>query len=170
VLIGDREPGPIVLVEWDPAWPARFEREQVRIRQALGCVARRVEHIGSTYVPGLASKPIVDMLVVVPDIDDETAFVGRLERAGYVLRVREPGHRMFRTPDLSVHVHVLGDGDEETDHYLALRDRLRSSPDDRMAYECLKRELATRDWEEIGLYAEAKSPLVAAILARARQP
>ncbi len=170
VLIGDREPGSVVLVEWDPAWPARFERERTRIYGALGSVARRVEHIGSTSVPGLVAKPIVDMLVTVPDINDEAAFVRRLERAGYVLRVREPGHRMFRTPDLSVHVHVLGDGDQEADHYLALRDRLRSSPEDRVAYARLKRELATRDWPEIGLYADAKGPLIDAILARARQP
>jgi len=166
VLIGDREPGPVVLVEWDPAWPARFERERTRICQALGSVARRVEHIGSTSVPGLAAKPIVDILVTVPDINDEGAVVGRLERAGYVLRVREPGHRMFRTPDLSVHIHVLGDGDEEADRYLTFRDRLRSSLEDRMAYERLKRELATCDWEEIGLYADAKGPLIETILAR----
>jgi GrpB-like predicted nucleotidyltransferase (UPF0157 family) len=137
---------------------------------ALGSVARRVEHIGSTSVPGLVAKPIVDMLVTVPDINDEAAFVRRLECAGYVLRVREPGHRMFRTPDLSVHVHVLGDGDQEADHYLAFRDCLRSSPEDRMTYARLKRKLATRDWPEIGLYADAKGPLIDAILARARQP
>ena len=133
-------------------------------------MARRVEHIGSTSVPGLAAKPIVDMLVTVPDIDDEGAFLGRLERAGYVLRVREPGHRMFRTPDLSVHVHVFGDADQEAGRYMTFRDRLRASPADRTAYERLKRELATRDWQEIGLYADSKGPLIEAILARAHWP
>ena len=73
-------------------------------------------------------------------------------------------------PGLSVHVHVLGDGDQGADRYLTFRDRLRSSPADRMAYERLKRDLARRDWAEIGLYADAKGPLIEAILARARQP
>jgi GrpB-like predicted nucleotidyltransferase (UPF0157 family) len=75
VLIGDREPGPERLVEWDPAWSARFERERGRIRHALGDVARRVEHIGSTSVAGLAAKPIVDILVTMSNVDDEGAFV-----------------------------------------------------------------------------------------------
>jgi GrpB-like predicted nucleotidyltransferase (UPF0157 family) len=169
VLIGPREPGPVALAEPDPAWPARFARERDRIRQALGAVALRVEHIGSTSVPGLAAKPIVDILLTVPDPDDEPAFRDRLEQAGYVLRVREAGHRMFRTPDLRVHIHVLADDDEEADRYLIFRDRLRSSEHDRLAYEQLKRELATRDWKEIGLYADAKGPLIETILARARR-
>jgi GrpB-like predicted nucleotidyltransferase (UPF0157 family) len=155
-------------VDWDPAWPARFEHERARICHALGGLALRVEHIGSTSVPGLAAKPIVDILVTVSDVNDEAAFVRRLERAGYVLRVREPDHRMFRTPDLGVHVHVLADSDGEADRYLTFRDRLRSSPEDRIEYERLKRELAPRNWDEIGHYAEAKGPLVEAILARAR--
>ena len=169
VLIGDRESGPVTLVEWDPAWSARFERERDRIWQALGDVARRVEHIGSTSVPGLAAKPIVDILVTVPDADDEGAFIEPLVSAGYVLRVREPGHRMLRTADIGVHVHVLADSDPEADRYLTFRDRLRVSAEDRRAYERLKRELAPRDWYEIGHYAHAKGPLVEAILARARQ-
>jgi GrpB-like predicted nucleotidyltransferase (UPF0157 family) len=168
VLIGPRQPGPVTLVKWDPAWPARFERERARIRQALPGVARRVEHIGSTAVRGLAAKPIIDILVTVADVNDEATVVSRLEKAGYVLRVREPGHRMFRTPDLSVQVHVLDDGDDEADRYLVFRDRLRSSPQDRAVYERLKRELAGREWEEIGHYAHAKGPLIEAILARAR--
>jgi GrpB-like predicted nucleotidyltransferase (UPF0157 family) len=170
VLIGPREPGPVTLMDWDPAWPARYERERARIRRALGGAARRIEHIGSTSVRGLAAKPIIDILVTVADVNDEAAFVARLERAGYVLRVREPAHRMFRTPDAGVHVHVLDDSDEEADRYLVFRDRLRASADDRSAYERLKRELAIRDWEEIGHYADAKGPLIETILARAREP
>jgi GrpB-like predicted nucleotidyltransferase (UPF0157 family) len=170
VLIGDREPGPVTLAEWDPAWSGRFERERDRIRQALGEVARRVEHIGSTSVPELAAKPIVDILVTVPDVDDERAFGQSLVSAGYVLRVREPGHRLFRTRDAGVHVHVLADSDPEADRYLMFRDHLRSSAEDRIAYERLKRQLAPRDWHEIGQYAEAKGPLIEAILARAANP
>ena len=77
---------------------------------------------------------------------------------------------MFRTPDVSVHVHVLDDSDDEADRYLAFRDRLHASTKDRIAYQRLKRELAGRDWEEIGHYADAKGPLIESILARACQP
>lgn len=160
---------PIELVDYDPAWPELFEREAEKIRAALGERALGLEHAGSTSVPGLAAKPIIDIVLTVPDVNDEAAFLGRLQRAGYVLRVREPGHRMFRTPDTSVHLHVLTEDDDEVERYLVFRDRLRSSVTDRMAYERLKRELASRDWEEIGLYADAKGTLIESILARARQ-
>jgi GrpB-like predicted nucleotidyltransferase (UPF0157 family) len=171
VLVGGREPpGRITIADYDPAWPARFERERVRIEQALGPVAKRIEHIGSTSVPGLAAKPIVDVLVTVADPDDEAAFARGLTGLGYVLRVREPGHRMFRTPERDLHVHVWADDDPEVSRYLALRDRLRSSPEDRAAYERLKRELASREWEDMNHYADAKSELIEAILARAARP
>jgi GrpB-like predicted nucleotidyltransferase (UPF0157 family) len=166
-IIGPPQPGPVTLVEWDPAWPARFEHEAARIRGALGSVARRVEHIGSTSVPGLAAKPVVDILLTVNDPDAEADFLPALEAAGYVLRVREPRHRMFRTPDLGVHVHVHADDDPECDRVLVFRDRLRTDAADRAAYERLKRELAVRDWADRQQYADAKGPLVEAIIARA---
>jgi GrpB-like predicted nucleotidyltransferase (UPF0157 family) len=170
VLIGGREPiGRIVIADYDPAWPARFERERARIEAAIGGVAIRIEHIGSTSVPGLAAKPIVDILVTVANADDEAAFAPALTDAGYVLRVREPGHRMFRRPERDVHVHVWADDDPEVGRYLAFRDRLRSSPEDRAAYERLKRELATRDWEDMNHYANAKGELVEDVLARSDQ-
>jgi GrpB-like predicted nucleotidyltransferase (UPF0157 family) len=169
VLIGGRERRPIVLVDFQPEWPVRFERERARILDALGDVARVIEHIGSTAVPGLAAKPIVDILVTVADPDDESAFTPALERAGYVLRVREPGHCMFRTPDRAVQVHVWGQSDPEAGRYLTFRDRLRASEDDRKAYERLKRELAVRDWEDVNHYAQAKGSLIEAILARSRE-
>ena len=167
VLIGGREKREVVIAEYDDAWPARFEAERARIGAALGSRALRIEHVGSTSVPGLAAKPIVDILVAVADPDDEPAFVPDLVRAGYVLRVREPGHRMLRTPELDVHVHVWREGDEEIRRTLAFRDRLRSSASDRRAYEKLKRELATREWDDMNHYAVAKGSLIEAILARA---
>jgi GrpB-like predicted nucleotidyltransferase (UPF0157 family) len=167
VLIGGRERREIVIAEPDPAWPVRFRAERDRIAAALGERALRIEHIGSTSVPGLAAKPIVDVQVRVADPDDEPAFVPALEAAGYVLRVREPGHRMLRTPALDVHVHIRRDGDPAADRDLAFRDRLRASPADRAAYERLKRELATREWGDMNEYASAKGPLIEAILARA---
>lgn len=166
-LIGGRERREIVIADADPRWPARFGAERERIAAALGERALRIEHIGSTSVPGLAAKPIVDVLVAVADPDDEPAFVPALERAGYVLRVRETGHRMLRTPELDVQVHVWREGGAEVARHLAFRDRLRASPEDRAAYERLKRELATREWADMNEYADAKGPLIEAILARA---
>jgi GrpB-like predicted nucleotidyltransferase (UPF0157 family) len=167
VLIGGRERRAIVIAEPDPAWPARFEAERARIAGALGSRALKIAHVGSTSVPGLAAKPIVDVLVAVAGADDDAAFVPALERAGYVLRVREPGHRMLRTPELDVHVHVWGEGDEEIRRTLAFRDRLRASAADREAYEALKRELATREWDDMNHYARAKGALIEEILSRA---
>ena len=162
VLIGGRERREIVIAPYDPAWPERFEVERARIAAALGPRALRIEHIGSTSVLGLAAKPIVDVLVEVASLDGVD-----LEPAGYVLREREDGHRMFRTPELDVHVHVWPSGSPNIATDLAFRDRLRASPEDRAAYEALKRELAERDWPDMNHYADAKGPLIREILARA---
>jgi GrpB-like predicted nucleotidyltransferase (UPF0157 family) len=162
VLIGGRERRAIVIAEYDPAWPERFELERARVAAALGERALRIEHIGSTSVPGLAAKPIVDILVEVESLEGID-----LEPAGYVLRVREEGHRMFRTPERDVHVHVWPSGSPNIAADLAFRDRLRASPEDRAAYETLKRELAARDWPDVNYYAEAKGELIREILARA---
>jgi GrpB-like predicted nucleotidyltransferase (UPF0157 family) len=165
-LIGGREQREIVIVEYDPSWPARFESERARVQQALGARAKRIEHVGSTAVPGLAAKPIVDLLVTVEDPNDETASVPAMTAVGYEPRVREPGHRMFRTPERDVHVHVWGDADPEVTRYLRFRDHLRRSAVDRQAYEQLKRELARREWSDMNHYADAKGPLIDEILAR----
>lgn len=124
VLIGGREVREIRIVECSESWPRRFEG-------ALGATAQRVEHIGSTAVPSLAAKPIVDILVAVTDPDDESTYLPRMEAAGYVLRVREPGHRMLRTPERDVHVHIWPAGGEDERRDLVFRDRLRESAEDR---------------------------------------
>jgi GrpB-like predicted nucleotidyltransferase (UPF0157 family) len=167
-FVGGRERVQIVIADYDASWPERFEAERGRIAAALGPVALRIEHIGSTAVPGLAAKPIVDVLVAVADPEDELAFGPALVDAGYELRVREPGHRMFRTPERDVHVHVWAREDPEVDKYLRFRDRLRASAPDRAAYEHLKRELARHEWNDMNRYADAKSELIAEILARAK--
>jgi GrpB-like predicted nucleotidyltransferase (UPF0157 family) len=167
VLVGGREQRQIVIVEYDPAWPARFELERDRIARALGDLALRIEHIGSTSVPGLAAKPIVDLIVTVADPNEES-IITAMQSAGYELRVREPEHRMFRTPERDVHVHVWRDSNPEVARNLRFRDRLRESADDRLAYERLKRDLARRDWPDMNYYAEAKGELIEAIIARAR--
>jgi GrpB-like predicted nucleotidyltransferase (UPF0157 family)/uncharacterized cupin superfamily protein len=170
--MGDRprHDGPIELVDYDPAWAVHFEREAERIRGALGDRASRVEHVGSTSVPGLAAKPIVDIVLAVPDSSDEDAYVPTLEGAGYVLRVREPDwfeHRLLKPPDMSVNVHVFSDGCPEIDRMLAFRDRLRTNDEDRELYERRKRELAARKWTYVQDYANAKTEVVKEIVARA---
>ena len=166
VLIGGRESREITIVDYDPAWPARFTQEHSRIA-ALGSVAKRVEHIGSTAVPGLGAKPIIDILVTVDDVEDESRYVPTLEAFAYVLRVREPGHRMFRTPARDVHVHVWRSGGEDERRHLLFRDWLRANTTDRNLYERTKRELARCSWPDMNYYAEAKSAVIAAILERA---
>ena len=154
--------------DYDPAWPSRFAELEARIRSALGEVALAVEHIGSTSVPGLAAKPIIDVLVVVADVDAESSYVPPMEDAGFVLRVREAGHRMFRTPERDVHVHVYSSGDQAITDYLDLRDWLRVDESDRALYADVKRDLATRPWSDMNHYAEAKSDVIQQVLGRAR--
>jgi GrpB-like predicted nucleotidyltransferase (UPF0157 family) len=166
VLVGGREPVRVRLEPHRPEWSERFARERGRILAALGDAADAVEHIGSTAVPDLMAKPIVDILVAVAD-PEAPSVRAALEAAGYALRVAEPGHRMFRPPARHVHVHVWPAGSPEVGRYLAFRDRLRASADDRRAYERLKQELAAREWDDMNHYAVAKGPLVEAILGRA---
>lgn len=172
VTIGEprRVDGPVELVEYDPAWPGLFEREAERIRGALGESARLLEHVGSTSVPGLAAKPIVDIVLAVPDSSQEPRYMPALEAAGYVLRIREPEwyeHRVFRGPDTNVNLHVFSDGCEEIDRMLAFRDHLRSNEADRRLYEQTKRDLAAGEWTFIQDYADAKTAVVEEIVGRA---
>lgn len=172
-FVGGLQPlnAPVRLADYDPSWPALFAREDARIRGALGDRVVRLEHTGSTSVPGLAAKPIIDMLLVVEDSGDEPAYVPDLEAAGYVLRIREPDwyqHRCFKGPDTNVNLHVLSRGCEEIERVLLFRDRLRSVPAERELYERTKRELAAREWRHVQNYADAKSEVVEAIIARAR--
>jgi GrpB-like predicted nucleotidyltransferase (UPF0157 family) len=163
--------GPIHLADYDRAWPNLFAREAQRITAALGERAFLIEHVGSTAVPGLAAKPIIDILLVVADSRDEDAYLSAMEGAGYVLRSREPAwyeHRMFKDPNATVQVHVLSQRCPEIDRMLLFRDRLRTNGEDRELYDEKKRELAQREWKYVQNYADAKSEVVEGIIARAR--
>jgi GrpB-like predicted nucleotidyltransferase (UPF0157 family) len=163
--------GRIEVVDYDPEWPRLFEREADRIRAVLGKRAVQLEHVGSTSVPGLAAKPIIDIMLVVPDSGDELAYVPDLEAAGYVLVIREAErqqHRVFKGPDTNVNLHVYSPGSPEIERYLIFRDRLRSDPADRERYQRVKRELARRDWRYVQQYADAKTEVVEEIIARAQ--
>ena len=162
---------PITLAEYDPQWPALYDREAARIRAVLGDTAVRVEHVGSTSVPGLAAKPIIDMLLAVPDSADEPAYVPALEDAGYVLSIREPDwfeHRLFKGPDTDINLHVFTVGAAEIDQMLMFRDWLRADEADRDAYLRVKRDLAERTWRHVQHYADSKTAIVQQVMARAR--
>jgi len=160
----------VVIFDYDPRWPALYEEQERVIRGALGERARVVEHAGSTSVPGLAAKPIIDIVLAVPDSVDEAAYVPDLEAAGYEFRFREPDwyeHRFLRRTDPKVNLHVFTEGCEEIDTMLAFRDWLRADEADRGLYERTKRELAERDWAVVQDYADAKTDIVHEIVARA---
>jgi GrpB-like predicted nucleotidyltransferase (UPF0157 family) len=162
--------GPIVLVDYDDAWPVRFEREARHIRTALGTRALMLEHVGSTSVPGLVAKPIIDIVLAVPDSSNEDDYVPALEAEGYALRIREPDwyeHRVLKKTDPSVNLHVFSADCPEIDRMLAFRDHLRTNEADRQLYERTKRELALQHWVYVQDYADAKSDVVEEIIARA---
>ncbi len=162
-----RHDAPIHLAPYDPAWPALFEGEARRIRAALGERVLLLEHVGSTSVPGLAAKPIIDIVVVLADSSDEPSYIPALEATGYTLVIREPEwheHRMLRGTEPKVNLHVFSEGSEEAARMLAFRDRLRTHDDERDAYEAAKRDLAARQSDYVQGYADAKGEVVEGII------
>ncbi|GAA1932905.1 GrpB family protein [Nocardioides hwasunensis] len=168
-IIGGVVKRALFLTDHDPRWAEAYAEHETRIRAALGPAALQVEHIGSTSVPGLAAKPIIDVLITVADITAEEDYLDQLVAAGYVLRVREPGHRLVRTPALDAHIHVMEAGDPLAGDYLIFRDRLRTDDDDRALYERTKRALLEQDWADMNAYADAKTEVVTAIKERGRE-
>jgi GrpB-like predicted nucleotidyltransferase (UPF0157 family) len=128
-----------------------------------------LEHVGSTSVPGLAAKPIIDILLVIADPADESAYVRDLERAGYRLAIRElhwHEHRVLKGQDPDVNLHVHHPGSPEIERHLVFRDHLRSSEPDRQLYEQTKRRLASQHWTYVQQYADAKTEVIEAIIER----
>ncbi len=163
--------GPVQLDDYDPTWPAFFEREAARIRSILGDRVVMLEHVGSTSVPGLAAKPIIDILLVVNDPADEASYVTPLEAHGYTLVIREPDwyeHRCLKGPDTNINLHVHSPSSPEIERNLRFRDWLRAHDDDRELYERTKRDLSTKGFTYIQEYADAKSDVITAIMARAQ--
>jgi GrpB-like predicted nucleotidyltransferase (UPF0157 family)/GNAT superfamily N-acetyltransferase len=163
--------GRVVIVDYDPQWAELFEREAARIRGVLAGRALRIEHVGSTSVPGLPAKPVIDIVLVVTDSADETAYVSALAAAGYRLHVREADwyeHRMFKGPDTDINVHTFSAGCPEIDRMLTFRDWLRAKPTDRQLYGRTKIDLAQKGWTFVQNYADAKSAVIDGIMARVR--
>ncbi len=172
VTIGEPQviDGPVELAEYDPSWPELFTREAQRIECALGRLALQIEHVGSTSIPGLAAKPIIDILLVVADSAEESGYADALSATGYVLRIREPDwyqHRMFKGEGPIVNLHVFSEGCPEIKRMLLFRDWIRHNKADCALYERTKRELAEREWKYVQNYADAKGAMVDEILARA---
>lgn len=160
----------IELKPYDPEWPSLYAALATRIRAALGTKVLLLEHVGSTSVPRLSAKPVIDIVLAVSDSADESAYVPALKHEGYVLRIREPDwfqHRLLKSPAADVNLHVFSEGCEEIRRLLVFRDWLRTHEDDRALYERTKRDLAARTWKYMQNYADAKSEVVNQILARA---
>lgn len=160
----------IDLCEYDDNWPRLFHQEAHKICSALGTAALRVEHVGSTAVPGLCAKPILDILLLVENSSAEGNYVRQLEEAGYGLRIREPHwyeHRLFRGKEPAVNLHVFSEGCEEAERMLAFRDYLRTHESDRTLYAQTKQKLAGQTWKYVQDYANAKTGVVKDIMDRA---
>jgi GrpB-like predicted nucleotidyltransferase (UPF0157 family) len=168
----ERTSDTIAVVSYDESWPQRYERWREAVASSLVGVVERIEHVGSTSVPGLPAKPIIDVQVSVADLADEAGYVSRLERVGLQLRSRDDLHRYFRPfPDRArdVHVHVCATGSDWEQDHLLFRDYLRSHPDARDKYADVK-WAAARRWSDDGIaYTDAKTEAVREIMARARR-
>jgi len=167
----ERLTGRIEIRDYDPLWPLQFEGEAVRIRAALGASTLAVDHTGSTSVPGLAAKPIIDIVLVVADSAEESAYAPALIATGYRLVVREPDwfeHRMFKSAAPAVNLHVFSAGCPEIEAVTVFRDWLRRDAADRALYAETKRRLALQDWSRVQDYADAKTEVIRDIMGRAR--
>jgi GrpB-like predicted nucleotidyltransferase (UPF0157 family) len=165
----DRPGGePVELRPHSPEWAERAARWTASIGSALASLDPRIEHVGSTAVPGLVAKPVVDLLVTVPDVvEDEPVYRPALQSLGLVLRAREPGHRFFRPPagqPRTVHVHVCQHRSDWERDFVVFRDRLRESPDLAAAYAAMKQRLAANLGADRTAYTEAKAGFIRSVI------
>ena len=169
-LLGGVRNDPIEVVPWDPNWEPMFEDMRARLARSLGDRAVRIDHVGSTAIPGIPAKPIVDIQVSVPDVEDTDAYRAAIEENGLALRFIEAGHRYFRPPpgtprDHQVHVCQVG-SQWERDHLL-FRDFMRAHPGEAAEYGRLKMRIADRRRNERITYNDEKQPFILAVLEEA---
>lgn len=160
----------VIIAEYDPAWPERFRAVAAELRAALGDRALRVEHVGSTSVPGLAAKPVVDVQVSVADLEPHEPLNAALELLGYTWHDDCPDARKWlysRAEPYRVNLHVRVAGEFSEQAALLLRDYLRASTSARQRYEATKRALAQRDWPDVDAYADAKGDTIWALIREA---
>ncbi|SCF44074.1 GrpB family protein [Micromonospora saelicesensis] len=159
----------VVIEEYDGAWAQRFIAVRSSLTEALGGLIIGVEHVGSTAVPGLAAKPVIDVDLVIEDTADESGYLPALQRLGYRLVLREPwwhGHRMLLSPAEDVNLHVWPQGAPEPVRHLLFRDWLRSHPHDRERYAATKRRVARDTEHRPRDYSLAKNDVIDEIYAR----
>jgi GrpB-like predicted nucleotidyltransferase (UPF0157 family) len=162
---------PVVIVDYDPRWAEIFAEEKMRILEALDDPDVAVEHVGSTSVPGLAAKPIIDIMVVVPDPAAGETAIAPLTVLGYDYRgeLGISGRFYFaKGRPHRYHLHMYPRGHPETARHLIFRDYLRANPEAADVYAKLKRELAEKFHEDREAYTAAKSDFIKSIEARAR--
>ena len=165
----------VVITEYDPEWPAQFAEEAERIRQALGDTLVAIEHVGSTAIPCLPAKPVIDILVGVTSLAGAELKIPALEALGYECRGENgiPGRLFFRKGLIEFrrthHLHLVEAGHEQWESLLAFRNHLRSHPEEARQYEDLKRELAAKFYDNRKAYTDGKAGFVNAVLAKARQ-
>ncbi len=162
--------GTVRLEEYDPRWPAWAAAEQARVRAALGPLVAQIEHIGSTAVPGLPAKPILDLALVVESADRLPAVAIGLAGLGYRAWGEHglPGRQFFSIGEpVTHHVHAVVGGSSHWSVWLRFRERLRADAADREAYAACKRRLAGAHPHDRAAYTKGKDALVTAILARA---
>jgi GrpB-like predicted nucleotidyltransferase (UPF0157 family) len=154
---------PAVVVDSDAAWPQQAAAWIDRLSKLLDPLPARIEHVGSTAVAGLPAKPVLDLQVAVPDIDDERAYRPGLEALGLILRAHEPNHRFFRPPadqPRTVHVHVCQRDSAWEQEQLLFRDYLRAHPPSAHDYAALKRRLAATVGDDRLAYTDGKAAFI----------
>lgn len=161
----------VIVVDYDSSWPDTFERLRSHIWPSIQDVATAIEHVGSTAVPGLAAKPVIDMTIVVPTAAAMRTVIDRLAMVGYRHRgdLGVPGREAFASPDGTPehHLYACVAGNDGLRNHLAVRDHLRSNPSAAQAYGTLKKQLAAQFTGDIGGYVDGKTEFILAILAGA---
>ena len=161
----------IEIVAYDPRWPLLYQEDQARVAEHLSDLYERIEHIGSTSVPGLSAKPIIDMLVIVTHLGPADLYSERLGRLGYTffLVLGSPQRLTFgKGIPHTHHLHIVEQGGKEHLRLLAFRDHLRAHPETAQQYEALKRSLASRFRHDRAAYSQAKTDFIQSIEARER--
>ena len=162
--------GPIIIEDYNPLWPQQFEKIRARLASVLGEIAAAIEHTGSTAVPGLAAKPILDVDVLLKSSADLTLAISKLAAMGYQHQgdLGVPGRDAFKAPyhDVPQHLYVCSAGSQEFSRHIKFRDHLRTHPEDSAAYATLKRKLAREFHLDRDAYTNAKTDFIADILRR----
>jgi GrpB-like predicted nucleotidyltransferase (UPF0157 family) len=172
LIRGPERADPIDIVPWNPDWPLMYEQMRDRLAAALGPLALRIEHVGSTAIAGIPAKPVIDIQVSVPDVDDTDAYRHQIESCGFGLRYITDGWRYFRPPPplpRDYQVHVVERGSDQEGPRLLFRDFMRAHPGEAAEYGRLKMRIATRTVNDRIQYNDEKGPFILAVLDAAEE-